>query len=163
MELSPAPTLRRKCGPGLWAWARSRARAGPMHFLLNIGPGGRTSGRLSSKTAKSQTLFISNMVYRLLTQCNFRNPGCGYNCVADATACLGKHHLITKLSLDVCSRIMKICDNSLSRIWELDINSPVPCFGTVRGLKKVRLGVRSPLVIPTSASHSLGECSIRNL
>ena len=72
MELSwplartPGPMLRRKCmGP---ARARSRAQAqgpGP-HFLLNIGPGGRASGRLSSKTAKSQTWFISNMVYRLL-------------------------------------------------------------------------------------------------
>ena len=42
------------------ARARSRAQAqgpGP-HFLLNIGPGVRASGRLSSKTAKSQ-----NMVY----------------------------------------------------------------------------------------------------
>ena len=51
------------------ARARSRAQAqgpGP-HFLLNIGPGGRASGRLSAKTAKSQTWFISNMVYRLLS------------------------------------------------------------------------------------------------
>ena len=56
-----------------------------------------------------------------------------------------------------------MCFRSLNnRTWQLDINSPVPCFGTVRGLNKVRLGVRSPLVIPTSASHSLGECSIRN-
>ena len=62
----PGPGLRRKCGPGPWAWARDRARAGPMHFLLNIGPGGRASGRLSSKTAKSQTCFISNMLYRLV-------------------------------------------------------------------------------------------------
>ena len=74
MELSrplarpPGPGLRRKCmGP---ARARSRAQAhsqgpGP-HFLLNIGPGGRASGRLSSKTAKSQTCFISNMLYRLV-------------------------------------------------------------------------------------------------
>ena len=46
---------------------QGRAWAGPMHFLLNIVPGGRASGRLSSTTAKSQTWFISNMVYRLLT------------------------------------------------------------------------------------------------
>ena len=50
------------------ARARPLAQAqgpGP-HFLLNIGPGGRAGGRLNSKTAKSQTWFISNMVYRLL-------------------------------------------------------------------------------------------------
>ena len=37
---------RRKCGPGPWAWARDRARAGPMHFFLNPGPGGRQSSKI---------------------------------------------------------------------------------------------------------------------
>ena len=30
------------------------AWAGPMHFFLNVGLGGRASGRMSSKAAKSQ-------------------------------------------------------------------------------------------------------------
>ena len=48
------------------SWAQAQ---GPWpRFLLNIGPGGRASGRLSSKTAKSQTWFISNMVYRHVEQ-----------------------------------------------------------------------------------------------
>ena len=57
---------RRKCSAGPWAKAHVWDRAGHMHFLLNIAPGGRASGRLSPKTAKSQTWLISNMAYRLL-------------------------------------------------------------------------------------------------
>ena len=49
------------------ARARSRAQAkGPGPHSFNIGPGGRASGRLSSKTAKSETWFISNMISRPL-------------------------------------------------------------------------------------------------
>ena len=64
----PGPMLRRKCVGPAQALSQAQAQGPGPHFLLNIGPGGRASGRLSSKTAKSQT-FISNMVYRLLIFC----------------------------------------------------------------------------------------------
>ena len=61
-----ARRLRRKCAPGPWARARALARPGHMHFSLNIqsqahphpsisglpAPGGRASGRPSSKKEK---------------------------------------------------------------------------------------------------------------